>query len=273
MKLAKLKMCACTVLSLFLFATAGCGAIAFKTQEEASNTKKATEDISTATMPASLKVTSLVYDNALVLPQGAETAKYHAELPQFEEIGDKAPIIKKINEFYTNEFAALPQDCESYFGIIRAAYGNTWETATAPASVYGAKLSYDVVGQTDEFISVQTTYKYTDINMREKYVYSGETFDCTTGWPMKLNELFIADSTRVNSVISEQITLWAVAAGADAANIQPFDISKNEYSFAISDQILYLCLDQTAISAETPGGLMCAISRSALSEIIETKEK
>lgn len=265
----KIKVSILVIITLLcVFAMAGCGAIKFKTPTEAKTAQKMQEDATNNTMPADLEVTSNVYENELALPSGAVTAKYHVELPSFKATSEKATIIKKINTCYSDEMESLKQDCESYFAQVQAAYGELWSKSAEPSASYGVRHTFEVIDKSPERISVARTYKYTDVNMQIKYVYSAETFDCATGWPLKLSEVLIADTAKINDAIGAQITKWAADEQIDTSLLAPFDIVTNEYSFALNDSHIYICLDENGISSISPGAYLVKIPREDIAEIL-----
>lgn len=215
----------------------------------------------------------LVFDKQLELPSGAVTAVYHAALPVFSETGDKAPILKKINEYYEVELEALQQDCESYFSQIQASYGEAWQTAAQPVAVYTVDFTYEIVSAEGGRISVIRTYRYMDINMKEKVVYSCETFDCTTGWPIKMAELFISDTEKVEAALNEQLDAWCGKNEVDRTLLPDISLKKQDCSFAISDDTLYLCLDENGMSSVSPGARLIDIPLDGLSGVMEQKSK
>lgn len=253
-------------------AAGGCSITRFRQQDElppTNGTVAQKESGEERSQPVKYEADDLIFDKELTLPAGAVTAVYHASLPQFKEQGDKAPILKKINEYYETELKALQQDCESYFSQIQASYGNTWQIAAQAAAVYTVDFTYEIVTAEADRISVIRTYKYMDINMKEKVVYTGETFDCTTGWPMKLAELFISDTEKVEKVLNEQLDAWCAGNGVDRSLLPDISLKKQDCSFAVSEDTLYLCLDENGMSSISPGARLIEIPLAELAGVIK----
>lgn len=209
----------------------------------------------------------LLYEKKLSLPSGGEAAVYRAVLPQFQAEGEKAPILDKINRHYREELSVLQQDCESYFNQIKAAYGENWQSAKQPTLPYRVDFTYQVYQAAGERISLSRTYRYLDINGKEKTVYSAETFDCTTGWLIKLADLF-ADPERAEQVVREQLRLWLEENQVETVSAQDFSFQKQDSAFALSESTLYLCLEEGVVSTESPGGRLAEIPLESLAELL-----
>ncbi|WP_458861932.1 hypothetical protein [Acidaminobacterium chupaoyuni] len=249
----------------------GCSTVQFKSPEEQPALAAKNSDTDAQEESLDLKVKSLEYEDQLVLPSGAVAAVYHAELPQFEETGSKKVILKKINEYYEEELKALQQDCESYFNQIRSAYGATWETSAVAVADYRVDFTYRMVESTSDKISFVRSYVYNDVNMKQKQVFSAETFDCSTGWPLKLSEMFGNEVAKVNKTMEEQIGKWCEANTVDRKTLEAFDLTSKEYSFALSRDTLYLCLDEKGVSGSTPGARLVEIPTTAIESLLRVK--
>lgn len=263
-------------MSVLAGAASGCSIARFRQQDELPPTNGVTaakngggEDA----QPAQYDAEDLVFDKQLELPSGAVTAVYHAVLPVFSETGDKAPILKKINEYYEVELEALQQDCESYFSQIQSSYGEAWQTAAQPVAVYTVDFTYEIVSAEGGRISVIRTYRYMDINMKEKVVYSCETFDCTTGWPIKMAELFISDTEKAEAALNEQLDAWCAKNEVDRSLLPDISLKKQDCSFAISEDTLYLCLDENGMSSVSPGARLIEIPLVELSGVMVQQGK
>lgn len=207
----------------------------------------------------------LLYEKKLSLPSGAQAAIYRVALPQFEEEGDKAPILEKINQHYRAELSVLQQDCESYFNQIKAHYGESWQSAQQPELEYRVDFDYQIRQAAGQRISLSRTYRYLDVAGKEKTVYSAETFDCTTGWLIKLGDLF-ADKEQAEEEVKRQIQLWIDKNQIENISAEDFSFEKQDSAFAIGEDTLYLCLDESVVSTESAGGCLAEIPLESLED-------
>ena len=257
------------LLPIFLLA-GGCSVSRFRQpEEEAKETvKPAPQDEQKEEEQTVYQADALVYEKQLDLPSGGVAATYRAALPQFKEEGSQGLILRKINEYYETELVSLQQDCESYFGQIQASYGNGWQTAVQPVADYHVDFSYELVQQSGGRISVVRTYRYVDTNVKDKVVYTAETFDCQTGWPEKLQDLFTGDKEKVQQAVIEQIEKWCGDNGLEYSQLTPFTFEKQDSSFAISQDTLYLCMEESAISSQSAGGQLVQIPLENLEDVL-----
>lgn len=207
----------------------------------------------------------LLYEKKLSLPSGGQAAIYRASLPQFEVEGDKAPILDKINQHYRAELSVLQQDCESYFNQIKAYYGDSWQSAQALDLDYRVDFDYQIRQAADQRISLTREYRYLDVAGKEKVVYSAETFDCTTGWLIKLEDLF-DDKSQAEQEVKRQLQLWIEKNQIENVSVDDFSFEKQDSAFAIGEDSLYLCLDESAVSTESAGGCLAEIPLESLED-------
>lgn len=130
--------------------------------------------------------------------------------------------------------------------------GMRGRTAVQPVADYHVDFSYELVQQSGGRISVVRTYRYVDTNVKDKVVYTAETFDCQTGWPEKLQDLFIEDKEKAQQAITEQIEKWCGENGLEYSQLNPFTFEKQDGSFAISQDTLYLCMEESATVPRAP---------------------
>ena len=107
-----------------------------------------------------------------------------------------------------------------------------------------------------------------DTNVKDKVVYTAETFDCQTGWPEKLQDLFIEDKEKAQQAVVEQIEKWCGENGLEYSQLTPFTFEKQDGSFAISQDTLYLCMEESAISAQSAGGQLVKIPLENLEGVL-----
>lgn len=207
----------------------------------------------------------LLYEKKLSLPSGGQAAIYRASLPQFEVEGDKAPILDKINQHYRAELSVLQQDCESYFNQIKAYYGDSWQSAQALDLDYRVDFDYQIRQAAGQRISLTREYRYLDVAGKEKVVYSAETFDCTTGWLIKLEDLF-DDKSQAEQEVKRQLQLWIEKNQIENVSVDDFSFEKQDSAFAIGEDSLYLCLDESAVSTESAGGRLAEIPLESLED-------
>lgn len=207
----------------------------------------------------------LLYEKKLSLPSGGQAAIYRASLPQFEVEGDKAPILDKINQHYRAELSVLQQDCESYFNQIKAYYGDSWQSAQALDLDYRVDFDYQIRQAAGQRISLTREYRYLDVAGKEKVVYSAETFDCTTGWLIKLEDLF-DDKSQAEQEVKRQLQLWIEKNQIENVSVDDFSFEKQDSAFAIGEDSLYLCLDESAVSTESAGGCLAEIPLESLED-------
>ena len=208
----------------------------------------------------------LLYEKKLSLPSGEQAAIYRVSLPQFEAEGDKAPILEKINQHYRAELSVLQQDCESYFNQIKAYYGESWQSAQQLELEYRVDFDYQIRQAAGQRISLSRSYRYLDVNGKEKTVYSAETFDCTTGWLVKLADLF-ADASEAEQEVKRQIQLWMDENQIENISVDDFSFQKQDSAFAIGEDTLYLCLDESVVSTESAGGRLAEIPLESLEHL------
>lgn len=249
----------------------GCAVGGFRQPEQAQPEAPAPAENGQAA-PAAYQAEDLLYEKKLNLPSGGQAALYRALLPQFQAEGEKTPILEKINRHYREELTVLQQDCESYFNQIKASYGENWQSAQQPTRDYRVEFTYQVRQAAGDRISLSRTYRYLDVNGKEKTVYSAETFDCTTGWLMKLADLF-ADPQRAEQALREQIQLWIEENQVENVSAEDFSFQKQDSAFAISQDTLYLCLDESAVSTESAGGHLAEIPLQSLKDLLAQPEE
>lgn len=251
----------------------GCAVGGFRQPEQNQPPENLAQSENGQSAPAqAYQAEELLYEKKLSLPSGAEAAVYRAVLPQFQTEGEKAPILDKINRHYREELTVLQQDCESYFNQIKAAYGDSWQSAQQPARKYRVDFTYQVYQAAGERISLSRTYRYLDVNGKEKAVYSAETFDCTTGWLIKLADLF-EDPEQAEQAVREQIQLWMKENQVENVSAEDFSFQKQDSAFAISQDTLYLCLDESVVSTESPGGRLAEIPLKSLEDLLIQPEE
>lgn len=257
------------LLPVFLM-SGGCSVSRFRQPEEEKEetVKPAPQDTQPTDEETVYEADELLYEKQLDLPSGGVAATYRAALPQFKEEGGQGLILRKINEYYETELTALQQDCDSYFSQIQASYGDAWQTAVQPVADYHVDFSYELVQQSGGRISVVRTYRYVDTNVKDKVIYTAETFDCQTGWPEKLQDLFIEDKEKAQQAVTEQIEKWCGENGLEYSQLTPFTFEKQDGSFAISQDTLYLCMGESVISAQSAGGQLVKIPLENLESVL-----
>ena len=209
----------------------------------------------------------LLYEKKLSLPSGAQAAIYRASLPQFEEEGEENPILEKINQHYRAELSVLQQDCESYFNQIKAYYGESWQSAQQPTLEYRVDFDYQIRQAAGQRVSLSRAYRYLDVNGKEKVVYSAETFDCTTGWLIKLGDLF-ADQDEAEQEVKRQLQLWIEKNQIENVSVDDFSFAKQDSAFAIGEDFLYLCLEESVVSTDSAGGCLAEIPLESLESLM-----
>lgn len=243
-------------LAACLLAGSGCTLFSYESAEEQQRRQEDAQELnsSLATVEAQAMLgNALVYYQELINTAGSVLATYRAEVPQFDETGDRKQVFGRINEFYQTQDAAYREDCQAYFNMVKDYYGSGWDGVQLTETPFHTTVSYQMLEAPEEYLTMECTYTSCDDGKTKDVYQTGEVFLLDTGWELSLAEVFGSKFDAAKTKIQADVTAWGVAQGILAEGVGvSFTPEQITESFGITTSGLRLYIDGFVLSANDP---------------------
>ena len=169
---------------------------------------------------------------------GLTLASYSALMPLFLVEEEYGVIFQRINDYYDTEFAALEDECDSFFETVKKTYGEEWIMLETIESPFEISYTYSLLDSPPKFICVQKTYVYSDNRGGGYTSWFPDVFLAETGWRLSFAELFGHNADKAEALLMEEIARWCEANTVPCENLPGLKASDFTGYYAIDANYL-----------------------------------
>ena len=247
------KRAAAAVLLLCLMLSA-CSVTRFESVEEQLQKEEDAAVIAqnnVAVVPEQMQKESLTIQRTLTNSAGAVLAVYDAAIPQFRTDGAKSAVFQRMNSYYGNEMVAYSQDCDSFFNMVKAAYGEEWDTVVPEGAPYTVELVYQLQASPEEYICLQRQYTTAEPDGKRIAYTGADVFFAGNGWQVRFSDLFAAEKLEdAKALALEEIKNWCSAHSVACQSPDTLVIDDFTDHFGVTSTSLVFYTDRFQLSSE-----------------------
>lgn len=253
-----IKTCGALAMAASLLVGGGCTLFGYESPAEQQRRQEDNLELNSSLAPVEAKAMlaeeSLVYYQELTNAAGSVLATYRAELPQFDEAGDRKQVFSRINEYYRTQYTAYQEDCKAYFNMVTNYYGSGWDTVALTSTPFNATVAYQILEAPEQYLTMECTYSACDDGKTTDVYQTGEVFLLDTGWALGMTEVFGSNYDAAKAKLMEDVTAWGIEQGILTADATvSFTAEQLTESFGITKDGLILFVDSFVLSANDAG--------------------
>ncbi|MEG0020753.1 MAG: hypothetical protein RR728_09410 [Oscillospiraceae bacterium] len=242
-----------SVMCVLMLSISGCTVARFEPMDEAKQKEENKNMLTTLSQPVDpleMQAEDLKLEEKLDTNFGITLATYTAAAPQFKTDGAKSTVFTKINEFYTQEFAAFNQDSQRFFNIVKQQTGAKWADVKVALPVQSCAFSYELLKGTDKTIAVLRSYINDDGKGNVINYYFADAFDNETGWKLKFDDIFVKDAPGAREMLLTKISEWCETQKLMYDGLSSLSDDQLLGEIAVDKSELVVCLEPFALSAD-----------------------
>ena len=225
-------------LLLSLVLLTGCSIVPFQTPEEQRAAQEAAEALRLEAQaqadPFEMLDGDFLLSRTLTNSQGVTLATYQVSFPKFSENGEKAKSFSRINSYYENEITGLIQDAFSFFNVVKAAYGESWDTVTQADKTFCVNIGYELQEAPAGYLCVRVDFLVDENGQQESYSQA-QVFLLDNGWQLTLESLLGDKYDSTAPKLMASILAWCNNNGISVTNAEDRVLEDFSTNFALTN--------------------------------------
>jgi len=259
-------------LLLSLCLLAGCSIVPFQTPEEQRAAQETAEALKREAQAQADPFTALesefILKRTLTNSAGATLASYEVSFPRFSEDGEKAKSFARINDYYQNEITGLTQDAYSFFGEVTKAYGEEWDTVTAPDKAFSIRIGYELLEAPEGYLSVRCDFRLEENGQVETYSQA-QVFLLDNGWQLTLEALFGTQYEAAAPKLMASILAWCNNNGISVTGAEGRTIEEFSGNYALTTEGFLFYTEPFQLNNKNANRYTIPVSRSGYRSVLE----
>lgn len=258
------------LLSLLLLS--GCSIVPFQTPEEQRAALEAAEvlrqEAQAEADPFAALSGEYTLSRTLTNAAGVELASYRVAYPKFSEDGQKAQSFARINSYYENEISGLTQDAYSFFNVVKAAYGEEWDTVTLADKLFSVNISYELVKAPEGYLTVRCDFRVEENGQVENYSQA-QVFLLDNGWRLTMEALLGEQYDTAAPKLTASILAWCNNNGITVTNPDKRTLEEFSGNFALTEEGFLFYTEPFQLSNKNSNRYSIPVSRSGFRSVLE----
>lgn len=261
-----------TALLLSLALLSGCSIIPFQTPAEQRAAQQAIEDRKEEAMaqadPFAALEGNYILSRTLINSVGTTLATYQAAFPRFSQTGLKSQSFSRINNYYSNEAAGLSQDAESFFGQVKAFYGENWDTVTEATAAFSVSITSELLEAPQGYLCVRTNISVAENGQSETYPRA-QVFLLDNGWKLSMETLFGNRYSEAAPLLLADILDWCDRSGIQIVGAQDLTLEDFSENFALTKDGFRFFVEPFALSNKNANRYVIPVSLDAYARMMD----
>lgn len=259
-------------LFLSLCLLAGCSILPFQTPEEQRAAQETAEALRLEAQAQADPFTALDGDfslkRTLTNSSGVVLATYEAAFPRFSENGEKAKSFSRINNYYESEITGLIQDAYSFFGEVKKAYGEEWDTVTLANNAFNIRINYELLEAPEGYLCVRCDFRVEENGQTETYSQA-QVFLLDNGWQLTLEALFGTQYESAAPKLMASILAWCNNNGISVTGAENRTIEEFSGNYALTTEGFLFYTEPFQLNNKNPNRYSIPVTLSGYRSVLE----